>query len=113
VLWAVLCLTAWPVEANNSKQIDSYKLYAHIKLKDFKEMKCLNTLWTRESNWRPNAVNGSHYGIPQLRNKKIKDRDGFTQIDWGLRYIDHRYKTPCNALKEWNKRKATTGRGWY
>ncbi len=112
-LSAVLCFTAMPVEAAIPKQIESYKLYAHSRLNNFNEMKCLNTLWTRESNWRPQAVNGSHYGIPQLRNNKIRGKDAFTQIDWGLRYIDHRYGSTCKALKEWNKRKRLTGRGWY
>ena len=52
---------------------------------------------TKESNWNPAARNGSHYGIPQMRNVKLKTMDAMTQIDWGLRYIKGRYQTPCKA----------------
>lgn len=113
VLWAVLCLAVTPAMAETPKEVEVYKLYAHSRLLDIQQMNCLDTLWTRESNWRKNAVNGSHYGIPQLRNSKVRGQDAFTQIDWGLRYINHRYGSPCKALKAWDRRKAKTGRGWY
>jgi len=80
-----------------SKEIETYKLYAHIKLIDTKEFICINALWTKESNWNPNSKNkrSSAYGIPQLLN--LTDTDPYMQIDKGLSYIQSRYTTMCNA----------------
>ena len=77
--------------------INAFKLYAHSRVIDAKEYRCLELLWNHESNWNPAARNGSHYGIPQLKNVSVKSQDAFTQIDWGLRYIKARYSTPCKA----------------
>ncbi len=76
---------------------ENYKLYAHIKLLNAKEYRCLELLWNRESRWDPRADNpkSSAYGIPQLL--KLKELDPYKQIDRGLKYIEHRYKTPCRA----------------
>ncbi|HEY7854113.1 MAG TPA: lytic transglycosylase domain-containing protein [Aquiluna sp.] len=74
---------------------------------DFTQYSCLVKLWERESNWRWNALNKSSgaYGIPQSlpANKMASagadwQTNPETQIRWGLRYIDGRYKTPCAAL---------------
>ena len=99
--------------ATPSKEIESFKIYAHMKLMDTKQFICLNTLWVRESNWNYKSHNGSHYGIPQLKNKAVKSMNGYEQIDIGLKYIAARYSTPCNALAFWNNKKQTTGAGWY
>ena len=76
-----------------------------------KEYKCLNSLWTQESNWNYKARNknsGAH-GIPQaLPASKMNvistdwRTNPVTQIRWGLRYISIRYETPCKA---WAKHK--------
>ena len=72
-----------------------------------KQYICLNSLWTKESNWNYKARNkksGAH-GIPQaLPASKMSvistdwRTNPVTQIRWGLRYISIRYETPCNAL---------------
>jgi hypothetical protein len=72
-----------------------------------KEYKCLNRLWSKESNWNYKARNknsGAH-GIPQaLPASKMNvvstdwRTNPVTQIRWGLRYISIRYETPCKAL---------------
>jgi hypothetical protein len=74
-----------------------------------REYSCLNSLWTKESNWNYKARNkrtGAH-GIPQaLPADKMAvvgtdwRTNPVTQIRWGLRYIDIRYDTPCKA---WSK----------
>ena len=74
-----------------------------------KEYKCLNQLWTKESNWNYKARNknsGAH-GIPQaLPASKMNvvstdwRTNPVTQIRWGLRYISIRYETPCKALSK-------------
>jgi hypothetical protein len=74
-----------------------------------KQYKCLNSLWTKESNWNYKARNkksGAH-GIPQaLPASKMSvistdwRTNPVTQIRWGLRYISIRYETPCKALRQ-------------
>ena len=106
----VLCLTGLnisPAMGVDNSQTNALKLYAHIKIIDAKQYQCIEMLWTKESNWNPAARNGSHYGIPQMKNVKLRSMDGFTQIDWGLRYIKGRYQTPCKA---WAFFKAN---GWH
>ena len=87
--------------------IDHYKLFAHSLIIDAKEYKCIEQLWTKESNWNVNAHNksGNAYGIPQLKNIKLKNMDGYTQVIWGYRYVVDRYQTPCNAWSYWLKNK--------
>ena len=92
--------------AGGSKPVQyvTYKEYAlHLLGYNYKEYKCLAILYGKESAWNPNAVNGSHYGIPQGRSLWLKDQDGYTQIQWGLDYIGHRYGEPCIALDHWRK----------
>ena len=76
---------------------DALKLYAHSRIVNDSQYQCFHKLITKESNWRVNAVNGSHYGLGQMRNAKYKKLDGFSQIDWTIRYIKGRYETPCKA----------------
>jgi hypothetical protein len=88
--------------------IDAYKIYAHIKIGSYKEFRCVEKLWTLESNWRSKAQNklSTAYGIPQLL--KMKETNPYKQIDLGLKYIDKRYKgSPCKALAHHKKK------GWY
>jgi hypothetical protein len=67
---------------------------------------CLDSLWTRESNWNIHADNphSSAYGIPQaLPGSKMSSAgpdwadNAVTQIKWGLGYIEDRYGSPCAA----------------
>ncbi len=67
---------------------------------------CLDSLWTRESNWNVHADNpsSSAYGIPQaLPGSKMSSAGAdwatnpVTQIKWGLGYIEDRYGSPCSA----------------
>jgi len=106
VLLAALCVfsnTPSAIAVNTAKDVNNYKLYAHMKLKDAKEYRCLELLWMRESRWDPRANNpkSSAYGIPQLL--KLKVLDPYLQIDLGLKYIAHRYKTPCIAYAHHRK----------
>ena len=77
---------------------------------------CLDSLWTRESNWNPTADNptSSAYGIPQaLPGSKMASAGAdwrtnpATQISWGLGYIADRYGDPCAA---WSHFQANN---WY
>ena len=83
---------------NNDIEKEKYKLYSHIKLNNHRQYLCLVQLWQLESKWDYRADNkrSSAYGIPQLL--KLKTNDPYKQIDAGLKYIAHRYGTPCKAL---------------
>lgn len=92
--------------AGGSKPVQyvSHKEYAlHLLGYNYKEFRCLDKLYTKESNWRPEAKNGSHYGIPQGRSKYLSRADGYAQVRWGLSYIGHRYQEPCIAWSHWLK----------
>lgn len=97
-LGAAIVLTLGVTPANAASNVDNLKLYAHSRIINYKQFSCFNKLITKESNWRVSAVNGSHYGLGQMRNPKYRVLDGYTQIDWTLRYIKGRYSTPCKAL---------------
>jgi hypothetical protein len=80
------------------------------------QFSCLDSLWTRESQWRVNADNpsSSAYGIPQaLPGSKMSSAGAdwatnpVTQIRWGLGYIQDRYGSPCSA---WGHSESY---GWY
>ena len=65
-----------------------------------REWKCLESLWTSESrfdHYAKNQQGSSAYGIAQLLGEK--DRRPEYQILRGLKYIAHRYDTPCRAHK--------------
>lgn len=88
-----------------------------IELNMLEQYSCLYELWTKESNWRPKALNKSSkaLGIAQLmpatwKNIKVKPTlDGMKQVDAGLRYIKHRYGTNgiCKAYAH------HLAKGWY
>lgn len=73
---------------------------------------CLDKLWTKESNWRPEAYNkikvmGKNAGgIPQILGLSTQT-PAPKQIDRGFKYIMHRYGTPCMAWKHHQRK------GWY
>jgi len=87
------------------------KAYAQDKLYEWqhKQWLCLNKLWTKESNWRPNAYNkikvmGKNAGgIPQILGLDPKT-PAPVQIDRGLSYIYNRYHTPCKAWEFFTKK---------
>lgn len=82
----------------------------------YRQYRCLDRLWTRESGWNHRARNpgSGAYGIPQaLPAEKMADAgpdwrtNATTQIKWGLDYIRGRYGSPCAA---WGH---LASAGWY
>lgn len=106
VLVGVLCVMGiTPANATDPNK-ELYKLYAHMKLGNDKQYRCLVTLWRLESQWSPNANNkhSSAFGIPQLL--KMKETNPYKQIDLGLKYINNHklYKGDvCKALAHHQK----------
>lgn len=75
---------------------------------------CLIRLYGKESAFNERAIGNLDsptksyvYGIPQLKNPLIKDMSAYNQIDYGMKYIEHRYGTPCLAYAHWVKK------GWH
>jgi hypothetical protein len=100
--WLVLIGSLIAIQGSSTAQAattntDSLRLYAHSRLVNFEQFLCFNKIITKESNWRVNAVNGSHYGLGQMRSKWYRNLDGYRQIDQTIKYIGKRYSTPCKA----------------
>lgn len=91
-----------------------YKQYIAIELNDVDQTYCLIDLYHHESRFNPLAKNGSHYGIPQGRSEYLKTASGIAQINWGFKYIAHRYGYTAdgviNACKAWDHFKK---KGWH
>lgn len=83
---------------------DDSKAYARDMLGKWRDEQwsCLNSLWSKESAWNPQAFNDIRVmgknagGIPQLLGLD-PDTPATYQIDRGLDYIYYRYGTPCVA----------------
>ena len=102
-LTALLSITGITVASAYDPNVEAYKVYAHMKLLDDKQYRCLVTLWRMESQWSSTAKNkkSSAYGIPQLL--KMTETNPYKQIDLGLKYITKRYGNPCAALDHHKK----------
>jgi hypothetical protein len=95
-------------EASSSEaSIVPIKELARYQLTDA-QYKCHNEIVYRESSWKIDAVNGSHYGYYQMRNKHIKGKPYDYQFYMYWYYVAHRYgfdkqypEIPdyCKALK--------------
>jgi hypothetical protein len=114
----------------NSKTIDSsfavsfkpnvsVKEYAAQKIQSKDQWVCLSQLYGKESAWNHNAVgnlNGTAYvyGIPQLKNPLMLTKTKYEQVDYGLKYLQHRYGLDkfgyVNACKALNHFKTV---GWH
>jgi len=77
------------VAADNS--IPNLKLYAYHKFITYDQFDCYNYIIIRESKWNYKAVNGSHYGLGQMRNVMVLRLTPKQQIDLHYKYIGHRY----------------------
>lgn len=96
----------WSVEDSKAYAKDTIQAWAD------NHFLCLEKLWHKESNWRPEAYNeikvmGKNAGgIPQILGMSTQI-PAPRQIDRGFSYIMHRYGTPCTAWKFHQKK------GWY
>jgi hypothetical protein len=101
---SIIILTiSMTIEAKAATQTDLLKLYAHSRLVSMEQFKCFDSLIHKESSWRVNARNNSHYGLGQMKNAKYGRLDGFRQIDWSIRYIKGRYGSMCNGWRFFQK----------
>jgi hypothetical protein len=86
----------------------SLKALADYQL-TFKQYSCHNQIVFKESSFNINAVNGSHYGYYQMRNKHIKGKPYDYQFYMYWHYVSKRYGITkydepnyCNALRHLN-----------
>lgn len=101
---------------NNDYQ--KYAIGQLVKQNKLEQYPCLFELWMRESNWRPAAVNkrSKASGIAQLQPSTWKllklqpTKDGFKQVDAGLKYLDRHYGTTRGICKAYAHHLAL---GWY
>ena len=113
----------------SSKKIDSVHAislpnvtvqeYAAKQIGSKEQWVCLSRLYGKESAWDSRAIgnlNGTApvYGIPQLKNPLMLEKSPYEQVDYGLKYIKHRYKLDSdgyiNACKAWQHFKV---KGWH
>jgi len=85
------------INTSPSKADMNLKLYAYNQM-SWKEFECFNWLIHKESRWNYKAVNGSHYGLGQMRSTWYRDLSPQGQIKATIKYISHRYGDACKAL---------------
>jgi hypothetical protein len=103
-----------PMSNASSGSIDAIEPKKYIRLTLNKtEAKCLIKLYGKESAFNHLAIGNLQgkehvYGIPQLKNPIIYDKSPIEQIQYGLKYINHRYSgDSCLAWKHWLRE------GWH
>ena len=104
---------ASPAESGSRLVIDP-KTYIRFNYND-KQALCLIKLYGKESAFNTKAIGNLDsptksyvYGIPQLKNAIIKDMDAIGQLNYGFKYLKHRYQNkPCLAWNHW------LVRGWH
>lgn len=104
---------ASPAESGSRLVIDP-KTYIRFNYED-KQALCLIKLYGKESAFNIKAIGNLDsptksyvYGIPQLKNPLIKDMDAIGQLNYGFKYLRHRYSNqPCLAWNHWKDK------GWH
>lgn len=103
LLGALCCFTAgsliWVQPVAASTKEDLFKLYAHSRIIEYKQFRCLSSIIHKESRWNEKAVNGSHHGLGQMRSEHYRTLDPYRQIDATIAYIKKRYGSMCNAWR--------------
>ncbi len=79
-----------PADGISNVRYTDIKSLADYQLTD-KQYKCHNEIVYRESRFKHNAVNGSHYGYYQMRNTLLKDAPYDVQFYYYWKYVAHRY----------------------
>lgn len=110
----VLSINSKTIDSSNAVSLKPYvsvKEYAAQKIQSKDQWVCLSRLYGKESAWNHRAIgnldgNAPVYGIPQLKNPLMLTKTPYEQVDYGLKYIAHRYKldkygnvNACKALQ--------------
>ena len=76
--------------SSSEASIVPLKVLANKQLTN-KQYSCHNQIVFKESTWKIDAVNGSHYGYYQMRNKHIKNKPYDYQFYMYWHYVAKRY----------------------
>lgn len=90
VIGIALCFIPETASNGSIRPIQSLRQLADYHLPD-NQFKCHEELVMRESSYRKNARNGSHYGYYQIRNTLLKDAPNDYQFIFYWKYVSHRY----------------------
>ena len=91
-----------------NRQQQDWALVAMNHLGELEEAQCWVRLIWQESRFNPNARNGSHYGLAQMRNDIVRTLTPRQQVRMHMRYLDHRYNgSACKAEQHLIKK------GWH
>jgi hypothetical protein len=90
VIGIALSMQSTAVGVGSIDRYTDLKSLANYQLTD-KQYKCHNEIVHRESSFRANARNGSHYGYYQIRNTKLIDAPYDYQFYFYWKYVQHRY----------------------
>jgi hypothetical protein len=108
VAFAIGIALSTPMAVADGGSIDAIKPKDFIRMSlDQREASCLIKLYGKESAFNPYAIgnlDGKYhtYGIPQIKNAIIADKTPIQQVQYGLKYIDHRYQgDTCKAWTHW------------
>jgi len=90
------------------REQQDWALVAMNELIDLTESQCWVELIWRESTFNPLAVNGSHYGLAQMKSKWYRDLKPRAQVKAHIKYLNHRYNgSACKALNHLKRK------GWH
>jgi len=66
---------------------------------------CLFSIALKESNINYKAINRSSgaSGAWQIMNIKVRLLTDLEQVEWAIRYANHRYGSPCEAWSYWQR----------
>ena len=90
-----------------AKPLTAWKTHL-IKVVKPKELQYCLEIIRLESNGNYRAKTGSHYGLVQGRSNYLKTATAVEQIDWFVKYLEHRYSGSCEVALRHHK-----ARGWY
>jgi hypothetical protein len=90
VLVGVLCLSGTQSAEAQLNANKSLKALANKQLTN-KQYSCHNQIVFKESSFKIDAVNGSHHGYYQMRNKHIKGKPYDYQFYMYWHYVSKRY----------------------
>lgn len=102
---AKVVLTVEQIALQNPKQYAKDQFAKYNWSDD--QFACLSKLWGKESGWNHLAdnPNSTAFGVAQMLGEKSLLIS--VQIDRGLRYLEHRYGSPCVGWRFWQQNK------WY
>ena len=90
VLVGSLCLLSAETSEAQLVPNKELRLLANKQLTD-KQYNCHNEIVYRESRWKIDAVNGSHYGYYQIRSKSVQNKPYDYQFYIYWYYVSKRY----------------------